>query len=134
MNVDNIIKKKILVVEDNSETQLIIKVNLRDDYDVEIVDNANDALELLKKKHFDLVILDVNLQGEEDGKAVLEKIRGELNLGTLPVIVTTAYDLKEEDKNILMKISNAYIEKPLEKENLLASIKKCLKAVDRAAN
>ena len=54
MNVDNIIKKKILVVEDNSETQLIIKVNLRDDYDVEIVDNANDALELLKKKHFDL--------------------------------------------------------------------------------
>lgn len=134
MNVDNIIKKKILVVEDNSETQLIIKVNLRDDYDVEIVDNANDALELLKKKHFDLVILDVNLQGEDDGKAVLEKIRGELNLGTLPVIVTTAYDLKEEDKNILMKISNAYIEKPLEKENLLASIKKCLKAVDRAAN
>ncbi len=132
--MDNIIKKKILVVEDNSETQLIIKVNLRDDYDVEIVDNANDALELLKKKHFDLVILDVNLQGEEDGKAVLEKIRGELNLGTLPVIVTTAYDLKEEDKNILMKISNAYIEKPLEKENLLASIKKCLKAVDRAAN
>ena len=89
MNLENIIKKKILVVEDNSETQLIIKVNLRNDYDVEFVDNANDAIELLKSEHFDLVILDVNLQGDEDGKAVLEKIRGELNLIDLPVIVTT---------------------------------------------
>jgi len=130
--VENI-KKKILVVEDNSETQLIIKVNLRDDYEVEIVDNANDAIDFLKKKHFDLVLLDVNLHGDENGKSVLEKIRGELNLSTLPVIVTTAYDLKEEDKNILVKISNAYIEKPLEKANLLESIKKCLKPADRTA-
>lgn len=133
MKVENIIRKKILVVEDNSETQLIIKVNLRNDYDVEIVDNAIDAVELLKSKRYDLVILDVNLQGDEDGKAVLEKIRGELNLSDLPVIVTTAYDLKEEDRNILTKISNAYIEKPLDKENLLHSIEKCFKSFGSTA-
>ena len=80
-------KKKILIVEDNTETQLIIKVSIRDLYDVVIVSSAEEALESIKKNDFNLVLLDINLGGQMDGRIVLEKIRGELNKPDLPVIM-----------------------------------------------
>lgn len=126
-------KKKILVVEDNTETQLIIKVNIRDFYDVEITDNANSAVELLAKENFDCVILDINLNGELDGKVVLDKIRSDSGKD-IPVIVTTAYDLPESEKEIIKRASNDYIEKPIEKERLLESLKKCLNSSNLSAS
>lgn len=119
-------KKKILVVEDNTETQLIIKVNLRDVYDVEITDNADDAISLIKNNDFDLVLLDINLGNGKDGRDVLNMINEELKYSNLPVIIITAYDIKEEEKDLLMKLSCDYLEKPLDKKVLLNSIGSCL--------
>ena len=121
------LRKKLLIVEDNSETQLIIKVILRDFYDVQITDNAEGAIELIKNNNFDLILLDVNLAGEQDGKDVLQKIRGELNLSKLPVIIITAYDLSGNERNLLESLSNDYIEKPIEKTRLLTAINNCLR-------
>ena len=120
-------RKKLLIVEDNSETQLIIKVILRDFYDVQITDNAEGAIELIKNNNFDLILLDVNLAGEQDGKDILQKIRGELNLSKLPVIIITAYDLSGNERNLLESLSNDYIEKPIEKTRLLTAINNCLR-------
>ena len=121
------IRKKLLIVEDNSETQLIIKVILRDFYDFQITDNADGAIELIKNNSFDLILLDINLAGEKGGKDVLQKIRGELNLSNLPVIIITAYDLSGSERNHLESLSNDYIEKPIVKTRLLTAIKNCLR-------
>ena len=121
------LRKKLLIVEDNSETQLIIKVILRDFYDVQITDNAEGAIELIKNNNFDLILLDVNLAGEQGGQDVLQKIRGELNLSKLPVIIITAYDLSGNERNLLESLSNDYIEKPIEKARLLTAINNCLR-------
>ena len=121
------LRKKLLIVEDNSETQLIIKVILRDFYDVQITDNAEGAIELIKNNNFDLILLDVNLAGEQGGQDVLQKIRGELNLSKLPVIIITAYDLSGNERNLLESLSNDYIEKPIEKTRLLTAINNCLR-------
>ena len=100
---------------------------MREFYNVEIVDNAAGAIELIKNNDFSLVILDINLAGEKDGKYVLQKIRGELNLTDLPVIIITAYDLPGNERSILENLSNDYIEKPIEKTRLLTSISNCLR-------
>ncbi len=119
-------KNKILVVEDNTETQLIIKVNLRDVYDVEITDNADDALSLIKNNNFDLVLLDINLGNSDDGRDVLNMIKKEPDYSNLPVIIITAYDIDDDEKDLLMKLSCDYLEKPLDKKVLLNSIGSCL--------
>jgi CheY-like chemotaxis protein len=54
-------RSKLLVVEDNRETQLIIKVALRNNYDLQAVTNVNDAISSLSKNEIDLVLLDLNL-------------------------------------------------------------------------
>ncbi len=119
-------KNKILVVEDNTETQLIIKVNLRDIYDVEITDNTDDAISLIKNNNFDLVLLDINLGNSNDGRDVLNMIKKEPDYSNLPVIIITAYDIDDDEKDLLMKISCDYLEKPLDKKVLLNSIGSCL--------
>ncbi len=119
-------KNKILVVEDNTETQLIIKVNLRNIYDVEITDNIDDAISLIKNNNFDLVLLDINLGNGKDGRDVLNMIKEEPDYSNLPVIIITAYDIDEDEKDLLMKLSCDYLEKPLDKKVLLNSIGNCL--------
>ena len=119
-------KNKILVVEDNTETQLIIKVNLRDIYDVEITDNIDDAISLIKNNNFDLVLLDINLGNSDDGRDVLNMIKKEPDYSNLPVIIITAYDIDDDEKDLLMKLSCDYLEKPLDKKVLLNSIGSCL--------
>ena len=123
-------KNKILVVEDNTETQLIIKVNLRDVYDVEITDNADDAISLIKNNNFDLVLLDINLGNGNDGRDVLNMMKNEKDYSNLPVIIITAYDIDDDEKDLLMKLSCDYLEKPLDKKVLLNSIGSCLSSAN----
>lgn len=120
-------KKRILIVEDNTETQLIIKVSIRDIYDSIVVSSGEDAITALKDNDFNLVLLDINLGGKIDGRVVLEKIRGELNKPNLPVIIITAYDLPDKDKSFLMSITCEYLEKPISKDVLVSTINKCLR-------
>ena len=119
-------KNKILVVEDNTETQLIIKVNLRDIYDVDLTDNIDDAISLIKNNSFDLVLLDINLGNSDDGRDVLNMIKKEPDYSNLPVIIITAYDIDDDEKELLMKLSCDYLEKPLDKKVLRDSISSCL--------
>ncbi len=119
-------KNKILVVEDNTETQLIIKVNLRDIYDVELTDNIDDAISLIKNNNFDLVLLDINLGNSDDGRDILDMIKKEPEYSNIPVIIITAYDIDDDEKDLLMRLSCDYLEKPLDKEVLRDAIGSCL--------
>ena len=120
------VRSKLLVVEDNRETQLIIKVALRDSYDLQVVSNASDAISIILNNNFDLVLLDLNLDGKDEGKTILGKIREEMNKVELPVIIATAYDLRPEDENFYNENANGFIPKPFDKKELLGIVNKVL--------
>ena len=119
-------RHKLLVVEDNRESQLIIKVALRNDYDIQVASSEESANSLLRNEKFDLVLLDLNLNGQGDGVSILKNIRGENSTNKLPVIVTTAYDLNPNDKKFFDENANSFVQKPFIKKNLLESINQVL--------
>jgi len=119
-------KHKLLVVEDNRETQLIIKALFRNKYYTQVVDNVTDAVSQLAQSDFDLILLDLNLNGDGNGKTLLMKIRKEEKSHLIPVIIITAYDLKHEDEKFLIENANGYIPKPFNKKVLLQTIEKLL--------
>jgi DNA-binding response OmpR family regulator len=92
-------------------------------YHLETANNGNDALDLIDKKHFDLVLLDENMPGIT-GIETLNKIKSKNN--DLPVVMIT----KSEEEHIMedaigSKISD-YLIKPVNPNQILLSIKKNL--------
>lgn len=120
-------KKRILIIEDNIETQLIFKIYLRSLYSVDTADTGERGVDLIKENKYDMLLLDINLPGKLNGEDVLEIIRNELNMNDFPVIVITAYALKGDKERFLRKGANNYLSKPVEKSVLLNEVGKFLK-------
>jgi two-component system, OmpR family, alkaline phosphatase synthesis response regulator PhoP len=118
---------KILLIEDNKETQLLIKVLLRDFYSIDVSSDLNNSVKLLAEQIYLLVLLDINLMGAKDGIKILEFIRGNEGTANLPVIIMTAYELSDDEKKYLTNNSNAFLAKPFDKELLFQSVRKSIK-------
>ena len=116
-------KKRVLIIEDNIESQLIFKVYLRELYSIDIAETAEGGFGYLDNNSYDLLLLDINLPGNLNGEDILRKIRNDNLLKNLPVIVITAYALKGDKQEFLNQGANDYLPKPVEKavlRNLVA--------------
>jgi CheY-like chemotaxis protein len=116
-------KKRILVIEDNPETQLIFKVYMRDFYDVEVCDSAEEGIKKLDSEDFTLALLDINLPGDLDGNDVLLHVRKKQKNMDFPIIVITAYAMKGDREKFLALGANDYLSKPIDKLSLLNKIR-----------
>ena len=105
-----LMNKKILVVEDNKINQMITKkMLLNKGITCEIIDNGEEAIDVLKNKIFDLVLMDVHLPGI-NGTIATETIR-RFN-STTPIIALTAISLLENRDLLLSFGMNDVITKP----------------------
>lgn len=114
---------KILLVEDNELNRFVAQNTFK--YHKCIVDeavNGLDALEKLKQKQYDIILMDIQMP-EMDGLEATEKIRTELKIET-PVIALTANAFKSEVEKCKLAGMNDYLTKPFEETALLKLISK----------
>lgn len=105
-----LLNKKILLVEDNKINQMITKKMLSNKGIIcELIDNGEDAIDLVRKNTFDLVLMDVHLPGI-NGTIATELIRT-FDTKT-PVIALTAISLLENREMLLSYGMNEVITKP----------------------
>nr|MBN2278310.1 response regulator [candidate division Zixibacteria bacterium] len=99
---------KILVVDDEAHIRKLYNDFLkREGYQVETAAGGDEALEVLAKSRFDLVILDIELGDEASGLDILKRIKA--GYPDLAVILNTAYSIYQSDFSIW--IADAYIMK-----------------------
>lgn len=114
---------RILVIDDNPLMLKVIKEHLHEDYDVATAINGKVALRFLENRSVDLILLDYEMP-DEDGPAVLEKLRAMESTKNVPVIFLTGIsDKKKITKALLMK-PEGYLLKPIDHDKLIATIKK----------
>lgn len=101
----------ILLVEDNQSDIRIITQSLAGQFNIDVVNDGNEAIEYLKKKVPHLIILDLNLI-QMNGKEVIKRIKSNNRLRTIPVIVYTTSRNKDDIKELYELGANAYITKP----------------------
>jgi CheY-like chemotaxis protein len=119
-------KQRIAVVEDNPDNRLLVQVILESLYELVEYETGFAALEGLAKQKPDLVLLDVSLPGM-DGAEVLQRIRADANLRSLPVIALTAHAMTGDREKFLAAGFDDYVTKPIVDETvLLDAIKKLL--------
>jgi len=117
--------KKILVVDDEEQLALAIKIRLQSrGYQVVTATDGRQALELAEKEQPHLIILDV-IMPVMDGYFCLREINQRHGRGKIPVIILTARDRMKE----LFDLEGIedYIVKPFDHEDLLVRIDRVFK-------
>jgi len=124
MNNPNNTKGKILVVDDDRNILQVIKMRLvSGEYQVVTAGDAKEALKLAEVESFDLVVLDLKLDGQ-DGISLMEDIH-HIN-PDIPVIILTAYGTIKSAVNAMKKGAYGYLTKPFDGHELLVQIDNCL--------
>ncbi len=118
-------KYSILLVEDEENLQEALKLNLElEGYEVTSCFDGAQALKMVAKEHFELLILDVMLP-ELDGITVCETIR--LNNTELPIFILSAKNSSADRVLGLKKGADDYLTKPFNLEELLLRVDKLIK-------
>ncbi|MFS8118474.1 MAG: response regulator, partial [Microcoleus sp.] len=101
--------KNLLVVEDN-ETQRLSIVDLIGNHDVSTtaVGSGAEALETLKAGHFDFIVLDLGLP-DMTGFELIEQIKQEPSLKSLPIIIYTGKELTRTEETQLKRMAETII-------------------------
>jgi len=113
---------RILVAEDNEVNRVLIQRVLdRGGHRVTTVTTGLEALEALNSNVFDVVLMDVHMP-ELDGLEATRQIRGKeaASGGHIPVIALTALAIKGDAERCLDAGMDAYLPKPLKKDDLFA--------------
>ena len=115
---DKAIKRRtVLLVEDDLEIRAYVHQQLSRSFYIRECNNGKEALDLILKDRPDLVISDV-MMPEMDGYTLCKKIRKNININTLPVILLTAKSDVQDQVEGLDRGADAYITKPFNVEVL----------------
>lgn len=116
--------KRVLVVDDDEKTVELVKLYLnRDGYKVDTAYNGLDALELARKNHPDLIVLDLMLPGM-DGLEVCRTLRQESDV---PIIMLTARSTDQDKLTGLEVGADDYVTKPFSPRELAARVRVVLR-------
>jgi class 3 adenylate cyclase len=103
----------ILVVDDNRVNSLLLGRGLEQQgHSVVFAENGRDALDLLRGRDFDLMLLDV-LMPELDGYQVLAELKLDPRLRDLPVIMTSSLDELDSVVRCIEMGAEDYLPKPI---------------------
>ena len=112
----------LLVVDDNEMNRDMLSRRLqRQGYSVAIADGGKSALDMIRDRRFDLILLDVMMPGL-NGLQVLQILRETHTATDMPIIMATARGESEDIVQALRLGANDYVTKPLDFPVVLARI------------
>ena len=119
---------RVLVAEDNAVNQQVAVGMLeRAGHEAIVAENGREALALLEKEAFDVVLMDVQMpemDGIETTGAIRERERA--TGGHLPIVALTAHAMKGDAERCLAAGMDAYLAKPLQPRELVSAIASAL--------
>jgi CheY-like chemotaxis protein len=125
------VKKRtlILVVEDNEANQLLASSVLeREGYLVELAANAKEAVERVTTNQPDLILMDVQLPGE-DGLGLARRLKADPKTTMIPIVALTAHAMVGDREEALAAGCVGYIAKPINTRTFGEQIRKYLVSV-----
>jgi signal transduction histidine kinase/DNA-binding response OmpR family regulator len=116
---------KIIAAEDNKMNQLLLKYIFKQwNLNYTLAQNGAEAIELLKKEKFDLMLLDIQMP-VMDGYATAKYVRNQLK-SNIPIIAMTAFVLQAEKDKCFASGMNQYLPKPINENKLKQLLAKYL--------
>jgi len=129
------VKPRILAVEDNSETQLLLKHLLQSEFDVVVASGVDEAMQAADQAaqegaDFNVLLLDINLSEQRTGTDLLRLLRQRDDMCDVPAIALTAYAMPGDREDFLASGFNHYVSKPFTRSDLTEAIESSLQAAE----
>jgi len=123
----------ILTVEDNPDTQTLLRYMLQQHFNMSFSSHVDEALNLAAEKEFNLFLLDINLGESRTGVDLLHLLREQPRYANTPALALTAYAMPGDRERFLDAGFNGYISKPFTRRELLDTIKVAINGKKKAS-
>ncbi len=118
--------REVLIVDDMSTLRLMLAMHLKAmGHNTTQAANGVEALDLLRSRRFDLVLLDV-MMPEMDGYTVLETVKGDPELRDIPVVMVSGVEDLQSVVRCIERGAEDYLTKPFNPTLLRARVGQCL--------
>ena len=118
--------KKILIVEDDPDVLLGMQIRLEaNHYETFFAGDVESTVPAAQKHTPDLILLDLGLPGGGGFKA-MENVKADPALAAIPIIIVSGRTGQETRARALKEGANAFLEKPVDNQELLAVIRQAL--------
>jgi CheY-like chemotaxis protein len=122
-------KGRVLIVDDHELDRRLSTLDLEDaGYTVSEAGSVTDALNLLSKQMFDVIVLDIVMPGT-DGLTFLRGLKSGDRLSAIPVVMLSAKDDLDEQLQAMAGGAIRYIVKPSHRDVLVQTIESVLEEV-----
>ncbi|KAI4154102.1 MAG: hypothetical protein LQ340_001896 [Diploschistes diacapsis] len=118
----------ILLAEDNEVNQrLAVRILERYNHGVTVANNGLEAVEAVKKKRFDVVLMDVQMpiMGGFEATAKIREWERENGQVRIPIIALTAHAMLGDREKCIQAQMDEYLSKPLNSNQMMQTILKC---------
>ena len=113
---------RILVVEDDVNTRKLMQAVLsQNGYEPVPAADGVEALDILDKKHIDLILLDI-MMPRMDGYEFTEIIRGNQMLRDIPILMVTARETPADKRKGFLIGTDDYMVKPVDEDDMILRI------------
>jgi DNA-binding response OmpR family regulator len=120
-------KKKILIVDDDEDLLLGLKIRLEaNQYATASANDADSAVHVALKERPDVILLDVGLP-EDNGFMVMQKLQKLDSLKSIPVVIVSGRPAHLYKNAALLAGAKGYLEKPIDNAALLTTVETVLK-------
>ena len=115
-------KKVVLIEDERNIIEAISFILARDGWEVKTHSNGHDAVDAVRDRRPDLVILDVMLPGKS-GFDILQEIRGDEEVADTPVLMLTARG-QDKDREMAERAgASRYMTKPFSNAEVLEAVR-----------
>ena len=119
-------KGLILIVDDNPANLKLVQVLLLSEgYEVQTATDAVETLEILKRTHPSLILMDLQLPGM-DGLELTRVLKADPGTRDIVILALTAYAMMGDEEKALQAGCNGYVTKPIDTRELPSLISRHL--------
>lgn len=127
VNLENKNLPVLLIVEDDIENLKFLKILLKNNFQIESCDNAEDFMSILDQRNIDVILMDITIRGSKDGLQLTKEIKNNSKYSHIPVVGLTAHAFQRDKLNAMRAGVDYFFTKPVDgiilRDKLLSFVK-----------
>ena len=119
--------KSILVVDDDPASLALVEGVLGvEGYETLTAASPGQALEILKERNSDVILLDIQLHGLDSGLEFARRLKANLATRATPIIAFTAYAERSSEAEARAAGCDGFLKKPITAQTLADAVRKAV--------